>query len=230
MKCSLYTLVLIASITACGQAPQDPNAAKANDPTTDPGTIDYGPDTKEVITEYKRVGSQTALALDSTKDLPECDLANDGQLAFIKPDNQFYTCDAVTKIWETIDLKGAQGQQGIQGAAGKDGEVAVLNNWSDPITSLKWLIGGSANRTEAQSFCTAPYRLPTESEAYIASQHGLGLASHSISGPTTLWSVDFAQYGVDGITPFYRFIDLTSPNQLAIDSASTVHGVVCVHQ
>jgi hypothetical protein len=236
-----YLLLLIATsaMTACGQAPssatqcQPSEANSCQSTTTDQGgQVDHGPDQKQVVTEYKKTANNVAIALADSKDLPECSLANDKQLAYIKNEDTFYACDAIAATWTIVDIKGSKGDQGPigpSGSNGKDGEVATLNMWVDPITGLKWLIGGQANRTEAQNFCTDPYRLPTEPEAYMASQHGLGLASHAISGPTSLWSDDFSNYGVDGLTPFYRFIDLSSPNQLATDSASAIHGVVCVH-
>jgi hypothetical protein len=191
---------LIASIilTSCGPDQTKGNQNGAMDPYSGQPqmTVENGPEKpKEVITEYRKEGSEMALVLDSSSDLPECGNGNDRQLVYLKDQKIFMTCD--DDRWLEVTIKGekgdqgpagtdggtgaqgATGAQGPQGQKGEDGKPLAANEWLDPITNNRWLIGGVANWAYVSGQYVAPacdgdYRSPTIEEARAVVLHGIG--------------------------------------------------------
>ncbi len=228
MKTIIAVLLLISTITSCGQMPAATEAVTEDEKAGDDNYIDYAEDEKEIVTEYKRVGSVTAIALANTSDLPECSNATDGLIAFIKAESQFYTCDL--DLWVQIDLRGANGATGPQGPIGPAGPAAQPlspNHWLDPISQLLYMVGSQGNRTQADQTCASPYRVPTSQELFIGANRGLGLFAASLQASPDAWASEFYQNDNQGI-PYYYYVTLSGNPNIATDSHSVQKGIVCV--
>lgn len=169
-----------------------------------------------------------SIALDSKKDLPECTAANDKQLAYIRDEEQFYTCEG--RDWYSVEIssKAIKGERGDDGEDGQDGITVTTNNWYDAVTDKTWLIGAIGSFATAETTCISPWRMPTKDEALAAAQRGLGIASASISGPTTIWTSD-----VWDLNPTHNFIIQAidvSPATNGAQRANDNRGVFCIEE
>jgi hypothetical protein len=217
MKTLFLSLILLS--VACGQQPSSDKKETTPDAN---GGIDYPPEEKEVVTEYKKVGDNYALVLEKTKELPECALANDQQLAYITSEKKFFSCNVDT--WQEIDVTGPIGPIGPQGPKG-DTEVLSQNMWVDPVAHHVWLIGADVTYAQAQSACTDDYRLPTYDELHAAALHGLGVASASIDGSDNAWTTEQLPTNVNAM----RVVNFKPLND-AYYVLSELHGVMCIRK
>lgn len=166
-----------------------------------------------------------SIALDAYSDLPSCKAANDKQLAYVRADETFYTCD--DKEWTPIEVSpGAkQGLDGKNGSDGADGENFTTNNWFDAVTSKTWLIGASGLYSTAVNTCISPWRVPTKDEALAAAQRGLGLAAVDIGGPTTIWTSDV--WDQNATHNFIIQAITTTPATNGANRSTDTRGVFC---
>lgn len=177
-------------IQACGQPSQNDGGTK---PDSGSGGINHpDPNPKEVTVEYRKDGQSYSLAVDTTKDLPACEHANNKQLAWVKSTNQFFSCEDTT--WTEVIVKGETGPIGPSGNTGPKGDPASPNQWFDPITKLYWLIGAIQTefQVNANVACGSSWTLPTKAQASSAVQHGLLVASSTINGPSKVWTSEFS--------------------------------------
>lgn len=228
----LYLVIPILWVS-CGQAPQDPATDK--DQTENPSDhVAYQPSQKEVVTEYKKTGRAIALAIDNAKDLPECNNSDDAQLAYVRTEDTFYSCDAENGLWTIVSIKGSkgdtgdQGDIGPQGPAGNSADPLPANEWFDPIGHQYWLIGAIMNPATINFYsstaCSDGWALPTKAQAIAAVQHGLLIASHALDGPAMVWTLEFSSGD-----PSNRFaIDASAAETEAPLTADA--GVICLKQ
>jgi len=212
-------LTLMALVLACGQ--QSSNDEKESKENFDSGGgIDREPEEKEIVTEYKKSGDKHAIALATTKELPECDLGNENQLAYIKDDDKFLTC--YDGVWTEIDIEGAEGPKGDKG---DPGEAIVLsqNQWVDPITKRVWLIGANVTYSQALASCTGDYAIPTYDELHVAVLHGLGVASAAIDGSDNGWTNETMPANPSAV----RVITFNPLNDGYFQLTES-HGVMCI--
>jgi hypothetical protein len=173
-------LVLIMILTGCGtdsSKNSDTPVKAVMAPTTasTPGTGTPGtPVTSNVPTD-----AVYAVSLTSVKDLPECSAKNSKQLAYVKEDSSFYSCEPTGWSVLTIAVKGEAGAKGDPGPAG---QVVTLptNEWLDVITGVTWLIGGPVNHVSGNGACSNGWRPPTHDEGQAACAHGI-LAKFTVS-------------------------------------------------
>jgi hypothetical protein len=189
MRCVVCSLLIS---TACGtanfEAPTEPKAE-------DKSSIDRQPEEpKPVVVEYRKDGAQIALALEDTKDLPECTLENARQLAWIKKTEQFFACENQT--WVEVPVKGKAGANGVNGAQGERGEKGdkgekgeagkppAPNEWIDPVTGERWLFTLvqllEQLETNHATICKDGWMLPSSAEATSAMLHGMGVAGTAL--------------------------------------------------
>lgn len=154
---------------------QDPETSKAPDQTTPVKTT--APPIE--ISEEELTAQRHALLVADAKSLPACSVEAEGWLVYVKADLTFRAC--VDGEWEAISILGKDGVPGKDGAPGregtpgKDGTSAPFlsaNEWLDPVTDLKWMVGGLSN-TSPGWLCDAPYRIATSSEVSSAFRHGV---------------------------------------------------------
>lgn len=191
--------------------------------------IQYQPENpKEVVVEYRKDGEQYAIALNDTSELPECTHANNRQIAYIKPTEQFFSCES--ESWQEISVKGKigeTGQKGDKGDKGEPGEPTSSNQWFDPISKKTWLIGASANYAMTKTYyqaCTGEYKLPSRAEATEAAIHGLGTAFPALQGSANgVWTNDPGQTD----PALYAYVILMNGSE-AEKSIAESHGVACL--
>jgi hypothetical protein len=234
-KFSIVTLVLAFAV-GCGT---EPVPVAADDGTVKGGDIDREPAERETVVEYRKDGAQIALALESTRDLPACELANERQLAWIKSTQQFFACERET--WVEVPVKGRDGADGEDGAIGPAGEPgedgepgpqgppASANQWHDPMTGRTWLVGASVTQQAILLGgypCSGSYRAPTSAELQTAILHGLSIASQAFGGPATFWSSDTVAEPLHGDqVPVF-----VSQAGIAAMSAGAPAGIACLFE
>lgn len=203
--------MLIPLAVACGAGPsktQDASVAGKTTPTA-PEDPDGAP--KVAPTTPGAPEAIYAVSLDNVKELPECSpKTNLKQLAYVKADSQFYSCESTG--WSALTIgtaPGAKGDKGDIGAAGKDGQVVVLptNLWLDAVTGSTWLIGGLTG--VPTGVCTDGYTLGTPTQLQTAISHGLNAKTASALLWTTISLVGAPGSGipelVDGSNGVERF-------------------------
>ncbi len=103
--------------------------------------------------------------------LPACDDAHQSELAYAKAEKAFYACDG--SAWAQIDIQGAKGEKGDDGAPA---ETLSANVWLDPVTDIKWTTMESQQESwelAAKDGCSNKWRLPTPTELHAAIFHGI---------------------------------------------------------
>lgn len=124
--------ILSLFLASCGTAPNQPTTvAEPTKPAAD--YIDHGSNpapTKPLTVEYHKEQGMVALALEDTKDLPPCELANDRQLAYVKRTDQFFACE--NTLWTEIPVKGHDGAGGSKGDAGPTGLAGAKGDRGEP--------------------------------------------------------------------------------------------------
>lgn len=127
----MRSLMLVMLLVACGQqgtSGSSTDAASSNAITT---SSKISPAKNSTVESTVKCGIEGAAAcavtiangqfaqlVDAVTDLT-CSSSNQGQLIYASSDKLFYTCD--NSEWTAIDLKGAQGDQGVAGTDGNDG-------------------------------------------------------------------------------------------------------------
>ena len=99
-------LLTFTVLMACGSAPE----AK-----------DEAVNTEASVQNPNKTGQSrpSSIYLESSADLPECLTENQGVLAYIADEEQFYYCET---DWNPVDIKGKDGTAGKDGAKGADGQ------------------------------------------------------------------------------------------------------------
>ena len=72
-------------------------------------------------TEDARDGRPISYFFDAKEELPECDAAITGSLAYIKAESTFYHC--TEGLWTLVDVTGPKGETGAKGDAGATGSA-----------------------------------------------------------------------------------------------------------
>ncbi len=163
MHTPIKNLLVALYITGCGAAQDDQES-----PKTVPVAAAVPVAAQESI-ETRRLSS---LYVTSAADLPVCDKAQTGALAYVKAEEHFVTCDGGE--WDTVEIKGPQGAPGKDGVDGKVVEVAPpelkANEWLETASGLVWTRNGIFVTWElAQIACVRDgWRLPTEAEIRVA--------------------------------------------------------------
>jgi len=189
-------IILSLLLTACGADPQQ--AQDFADAAQNKEPINYQPDEKEIVVEYRKDGGSVSLVVVDTKDLPACSNANIGQLSYVKTQDKFFAC-SIGGNWNEIDIQGKDGKTGAQGEKGEKGDqgpkgdpgsAAPVNIWTDPVTAKVWMIGAEMNGTSVNALqpCTNGWRIGAIDEVSAAVVHGLILASKAIDGPEAIWT------------------------------------------
>lgn len=185
------TLILLAILIGCG--PQGNNTAAVT-----PGSDVSGQNiTSQTDPKSIAVGAQL---FDKKIDLPECTDAIARQLVYVSEESQFYYCSEGE--WTAIDLKGPkgekgdkgdqgiagekgdegdkgeQGNQGAKGVAGTNGQDAVTvgaNEWLDPVSGEKWVLGLFISPADIarSSTCAAGSHAPDDAEMKTAASRGI---------------------------------------------------------
>lgn len=110
MKIIFFILVLFVS--QCGSQPVDPELI-----STDPSEVSPKP---------------SSFLVESPQDLPSCQDANKGSLAYVQSEKKFYAC--ADSVWTIIDIqgekgdKGEDGQAGVSGATGETGATGAIGS------------------------------------------------------------------------------------------------------
>jgi hypothetical protein len=157
-------VLVILFLAGCGSAPSKSGADGAVDdqPTT----------TASAPTEH-------SLYVQTASELPPCDASKEGWIAYLNAVSQLQAC--ADGQWSEIHVgsqgpageKGEPGEAGPAGEKGDPGEPGGQNQWIDPMTHKRWLIGGSGNLYFAMSACTNGWTLGSVSSLVDASAHGL---------------------------------------------------------
>jgi hypothetical protein len=207
-----FVFYILIGMVGCGA---DDSKEKAAEEYDQQAKVDGEDDEKEVVLEYRRAGERMALAVDDTKDVPECESLNDRQLVYVKKTDEFFSCE--DGEWLEVDLKGPKGDPG------EPAPIIADNMWQDPITEEIFLIAGNAKYPDAQSACAGDYRLPSLDEATTAVLHGLGGVAEDISGIANMWtSTNSADYD-------YRQLVVTFNNGSYIHQLHGVlSGIICI--
>lgn len=173
----LINLIFALYVTGCGAA--DDTKPMAAAPVTDQASA--RPDAPGIT---KR---PSALAVADQKALPVCDASQEGALAYVKAEDEFYGCAA--QSWVQIAVRGdkgpqgdagqkgdtgAQGVAGTQGAPGKDGEPVAPNTWYDTVSGQHWTTSDVQVAIDfAKTVCVGDWRLPTEAGLTLGLARGL---------------------------------------------------------
>lgn len=213
---SLIFLILLTLLASCGDSSGEASA-------TEETTTDETTDQENRVTQNEGIWS---IKLDSKDELPTCADENDSQLAYVKDEEAFYVCQDAD--WASIDISGEQGEKGDQGEQGEQGEdgedgMAVDNTWKDPVTDYIWLVGASGDWNAANNSCTGSWVLGTYLEVGAAANHGLGVASASLSGPNTAWT---SSPSIPGTHVAFSNLQTSTWDGQITDA--TVRGIFCV--
>jgi hypothetical protein len=165
------------------------------------------------------------LAITVVKDLPFCELTNNGQVVYSSSLKLFKICDASTGSWYDLDLTGPkgepgkdgvngedgedsdvagpvgpQGPAGLPGQDGKDGQIVADNMWYDPVVGQWWLKGmASATWDDAVITCDGDsWRLPSIVELHYAQLRGI--CNQGDNCPINVWSGDEGGAGTQAAT------------------------------
>ncbi len=169
MHTPIKNLLVALYITGCGAAQDDQES-----PKTVPVAAAVPVAAQESI-ETRRLSS---LYVTSAADLPVCDKAQSGALAYVKAEEHFVTCDGGE--WATVEIKGPQGEAGApgkDGVAGADGKVLEIpppelkaNEWLETTSGLVWTKSGAQVTWELATIACVRdgWRFPTEDELRVA--------------------------------------------------------------
>lgn len=83
------------------------------------GTAACGQQNELGKTESEKMAPTGAMLVANTKALPKCIDKLEGQIAYVKEDDQFVSCNNLN--WDEIVLKGKDGKDGLDGSNGSDG-------------------------------------------------------------------------------------------------------------
>jgi hypothetical protein len=180
MKFIVLSAFLLA---ACGTADKNSPSDGQNKQSDGPNEASPTADTpqKENATE-----AVYAIALETPAELPTCAAGNEKQLAYVKSEAKFYSCES--DGWDVLTLAakgdkgdaGAQGPQGAEGPKGDKGDTGLpgnSNTWYDVQTDHTWMIGGGVHFADAQGICSNGWRMPDSTEGVKARQDGIANAS-----------------------------------------------------
>jgi len=93
-------------------------------------------------------------------DIPVCNTATIGRLVYVQSTGIFKAC-------------GASGYSDVQ-IKGKDAVQLAKNEWIDPVTGKKWLLGGSSVQMALRDeVCTGVWSAPGPADLQLACQHGI---------------------------------------------------------
>lgn len=197
---TILTLSLL--LQACGTQEQ---------PTTTSSRTEE-PKTSVVQVDASDIPSY-ALVVSALKNAPECNAIKKYVLVYVKEDAKFYNCNGSN--YETVDIKGAKGDQGLAGSKGDtgaqgtagtngtngvDGAPTPSNVWYDPVTGNTWLIGGlHGNYLGYQNTCAGQngYRAATRTETHTAQAHGIWSKVMTQTSTIYAWQNDDSTYVVD---------------------------------
>lgn len=203
----MKTLLIIALIlTSCGGS--------------DGGSsTDEAPSTEISAQEAENPARKLSITLAKVADLPDCSDELEAQLAYVKENKQFYSCEGTE--WVKIDIEGRDGVDGSDGVTTVIEQEATNkeNQWVDPVSGLAWLIGGTGNLATATAGCASPYRLPSESEALASISRGLMVITAGISAGQTFW--------INQAPSHIIMLTAGVPAKYAVSGAAT-HAVYCV--
>ena len=249
----LVSMWTLAQLTGCGTEPTPTDAAKersSENPGTGPRSPEEDP-TRENVIEYRKDGQNLALAIEDTSELPACELANNKQLVYVKNAEVFLSCEEET--WQEVPMaQGEKGDKGDKGDRGDKGETVVgpigpvgpegpkgdtgrpaaVNEWVDPITEVRWLIGPSQTHSQLTfgGACNgAGWRIPNALEAAEAVTNGLGLAGKNLGGADHVWTSDFQVSQLDPAVSWRVYIDGAGFERAELGGAAT-HGVACLYE
>ena len=76
---------------------------------------------EEVDDEPKELEDWSVFLVQSSSDLPTCDIVTDGRLYYVSSESGFHACS--NGAWQSIELTGPTGPQGPAGSDGADGSV-----------------------------------------------------------------------------------------------------------
>lgn len=161
-----YLIAITLLLTNCGSDDSKPTKA----------------DEEVAISATPATPSQT-IALETNADLPACEKANKGQLAYVIDEETFYSCD---ESWAVIEVKGKNGKDGVDGQDGISSNSSNL--WHDQITGLDWVLGGPGTSWMAEAACTNGYREANSAEGLLAAQHGIRAIASLIGLNMEFWT------------------------------------------
>ena len=76
---------------------------------------------EELDDEPKELEDWSVFLVQSSSDLPTCDIVTDGRLYYVSSESGFHACS--NGAWQSIELTGPPGPQGPAGADGADGSI-----------------------------------------------------------------------------------------------------------
>lgn len=190
MTCALYCSlpVLVVLVTACGTAPSQESTSQGVD--TDKVGWDMPkdePEPREQVIEYRREGETTALAVDTSRDMPGCSLATNRTTVYVKDSDTYFVCD--NEVWQEIEMRGPKASEPEE--ENEDAQDAAENEWTDPVTGERWFVGSQASVyfvREVQA-CSGPWKHPTKAEARDAVLHGITTKIPE-SSSTHVWTAE----------------------------------------
>jgi hypothetical protein len=201
-------LVLALLVSGCGAAPSHDGDGSTDQPS--PATTP--------------VPQQNSLYVQTASELPPCDGTREGWLAYLNAVSKLQAC--VAGEWTDVHLTsgpagekgdvGPKGDAGPEGPKGDPGPDGGQNQWVDPMTKKRWLMGGSGNLNYALTACTSGWGLGSVDHLVAASAHGLYAAfADAINAAPVMACGD----GATVIKP-----GTTCPTQ----NANTQFGIYCV--
>lgn len=205
----VLTIILASLITSCGS---DSGSGSAE--ATDQVNQENAPDGESE--------ALNSISVAMAAKLPECNEANDTQLAYARAEKTYYFCDSGS--WSALDTVGENGKDGQNGVTTVIEQEATnkKNLWVDPISGKQWLIGGGGNYAQAVAACTGSYRLPTWAEASEAINHGIRGIAASIPQGQNFW-IDTATPA----NPWYATETASVPNKFQV-AATAGYAVYCI--
>lgn len=150
---------------------------------------------KPVTVEYQKTDQGTAVALGNTADLPPCQEENDRQLAYVKSQEQFYTCTNGT--WEAIAKEtpapivapepAVVAEEPVEPEQPKVAPIAPVNQWVDPVTGDTWFVGTVAPFARLAQACVGDWEPAPSYKVQMAVLHGIGVLTGTA---TNVWAAE----------------------------------------
>lgn len=183
-------------ITGCGV--DDSLEKKKETPTTNVSAPDSGlPSSNHEEISVAPQEWPEALLVSTKDELPVCSEKNKRQLVYVQELEQFQSCSG--KEWAVVTVGATQarakdGANGKDGKDGKDGAAAPYvgpDEWIEPVTGQKFLLGGAFNRTQHATCPTGTY-FPSQVTLSAAIQAGFfeRFTSYAAANNQQLWLGD----------------------------------------
>jgi hypothetical protein len=128
------SLLTLAFLTACGSDSEGPAADEAaslpaaSEPKPKAPTIKATPKAAAKVEDTAEAKRPTSLYVASDADLPKCEGAGEGALAYVAAKSEFVAC--LKGVWTAVEVKGKDGKDGQNGQDGQPATASEFNKIS----------------------------------------------------------------------------------------------------